>query len=151
MLRGHKKERSFIILGAIQPARKTYTLVLRVYCLIYGEKKKILRLMADERERFLRRCELICQSGFPCSLAMLMTLFGNIWAVCSCVAKHNTEEWEGECHSLQKTHLTDHSLKCRLVERNVRQYSLDCLAKPSELCGSPMQGFCCCQSITLHV
>lgn len=39
MPRGHK-ERSFIILGAIQPARKTYALVLRVYSLIYGEKEK---------------------------------------------------------------------------------------------------------------
>lgn len=93
MPRGHK-ERSFIILGAIQPARKTYALVLRVYSLIYGEKekkKKVLRLMADEREWFLRRRKLICHSGFPCSLAMLMTLFGNIWAVYSCVAKHSTE------------------------------------------------------------
>lgn len=39
MPRGHK-ERSFIILGAIQTARKTYALVLRVHSLIYGEKKK---------------------------------------------------------------------------------------------------------------
>lgn len=38
MSRDCKKERSFIILGAIQAARKTYSLVLWVYNLIYEKE-----------------------------------------------------------------------------------------------------------------
>lgn len=80
--------------------------------------KKSIR--ADEGERFLRSCDLICHSGFPCSLAMMMTPFWNVWAVCSCVAKHNMEAWRGEHHSPQKTHLTGCSLN-RLLADSWRQ------------------------------
>lgn len=111
MPRGHKQEEGFIILGAIQFARKTYFLALQVYNLIYEKEH-----WADEGEKFLRSCDLICLSGFPCSLAMMvMTLFWNVWAICSCVVKHNMRAWRGEHHSLQKTHLTRHSLNCLLA------------------------------------
>lgn len=36
--RGHKKEGGFIILGVIQAARKTHSLALRVYSLIYEKE-----------------------------------------------------------------------------------------------------------------
>lgn len=38
MPRGHKKEGGFIILDAIQAARKTYSLALRLYSLIYEKE-----------------------------------------------------------------------------------------------------------------
>lgn len=75
--------------------------------------KKSIR--TDEGVRFLRSYDLICHSVFPCSLEMMMTLFWNVWAVCSCVAKHNMEAWGGEHHSPQKTHLTGCSLNCLLA------------------------------------
>lgn len=75
--------------------------------------KKNIRV--DEGKRFLRSCDLICHFDYPCSLAMMMTLFWNVWTVCSCVATHNTEAQGQEHHSLWKTHLTRRSLNCLLA------------------------------------
>lgn len=78
--------------------------------------KKSIR--ADERERFLRSCDLICCSGFPCSLAPMITLLGNVWAVLVRQTKPNMEVWGGKGHSLQqKALLTGCSLNCLLSDK----------------------------------
>lgn len=73
--------------------------------------KKSIR--ADEKERFLRSCDLIC--WFP-TLSCHNDHPVRKCLGCSSVAKPNMEAWGGKCPSLQKAHLTGCSLNCLLSD-----------------------------------